>query len=342
MAGRKTVYNSGLTTPEKIAGINKKNISLLDDFTDYLKSVARADTTIKNYKADLLIFFCWCEDYLDNKYFVELTKREIARFQSHALNDLGWSSNRLRAVKAAISSLSNFIENILDDEIKGFKSIVRKIESPPKQAVREKTVYTEEEIANLLDELVRRKEYDRACFVALAAYSGRRKSELLRFRVDDFTDDKLVCDGALYKSAPIKTKGRAGGKYLQCYTLAKKFKPYFDLWMEDRSNRGIESVWLFPNKEDPSKQMATSTVDGWKDEFTRIGGKDYYPHSQRHGFCTLLSKNGIPDSVIAEIFGWSSMEMCKVYNDRTGDELIGDYFKNGEIAGSKKNTLFDN
>lgn len=341
MAGRKTVYNTGLTTPEKIAGINPQNAALLNDFIDYLKSVARAETTIKNYKADLLIFFCWCEDYLDNKYFVNLTKREIARFQNHALNELGWSSNRLRAVKAAISSLSNFIENILDDEIEGFKSIVRKIESPPKQAVREKTVYTEDEIQHLLDELVSRGEFDRACFVALAAFSGRRKSELLRFRVDDFSDDKLVCDGSLYKSSPIKTKGRAGGKYLQCYTLAKKFKPYFDLWMTDRQKRGIESEWLFPKKDDPAKQMATSTVDGWKDEFTKIGGKEYYPHSQRHGFCTLLSKNGIPDSVIAEIFGWSSMEMCRVYNDRTGDELIGDYFKDGEITAAEKKRSFD-
>lgn len=51
MAGRKTVYNAGLTTPEKIAGINKQNIALLNDFLDYLKSIARAETTIKNYKA---------------------------------------------------------------------------------------------------------------------------------------------------------------------------------------------------------------------------------------------------------------------------------------------------
>lgn len=200
------MYNAGLTTTEKIAHINKQNIVLLNDFLDYLKSIARAETTIKNYKADLLIFFCWCEEYLDNKYFVNLTKREIARFQNQAINEWHWGANRIRTVKAAISSLSNFIENILDDEIEGYKSIVRKIESPPKVTVREKTVYSEEEITHLLDELVKRKEYDRACFVALGAYSGRRKSELLRFRVDDFGDDKLVCDGALYRSAPIKQR----------------------------------------------------------------------------------------------------------------------------------------
>lgn len=342
MAGRKTVYNTGLTTPEKIAGINKKNMELLNDFLDYLKSIARAETTIKNYKADLLIFFCWCEDYLDNKYFVNLTKREIARFQNQALNEWRWGSNRIRTVKAAISSLSNFIENILDDEIEGYKSIVRKIESPPKATVREKTVYTNDEIEYLINELVRRKEYDKACFVALAAYSGRRKSELLRFRVDDFSEDKLVCDGSLYRSSPIKTKGRAGGKFIHCYTLAKKFKPYFGLWMNFRKENAIDSEWLFPKKDNPEEQMRPSTVDGWSDEFTKISGKDFYIHCLRHRFCTSLSEAGVPDSVIQSIVSWDSADMVRLYNDRSDEDLIGAYFKDGDVfSGDVKKEKMD-
>ena len=273
-----------------------------------MRSVSRSETTIKNYRADLLIFFCWIEDNLDNKYFVDLTKLEIVRFQNQALNEWGWGSNRIRTVKSAISSLSNVIENILDDEIKGFKSIVRKIESPPRTPAREKAVYTGEEIENLLTELVARKEYDRACFVALAAFSGRRKMELLRFRADDFDDDKLICDGALYKSAPIKTKGRGGGKYIPCHTLAKKFKPYFDLWMKYRTDYGIESVWLFPKRNKPSEQLGKSTVDRWCEEFTQISKKDFYTHSLRHRFCTSLSEAGIPDSVIQSIIPWDSAD----------------------------------
>ena len=146
--GRKTVYNS-ITSPEKISAINPNNIALMNDFLDYLKSVGRASSTIKNYKADLLVFFCWCEDNLNNKYFVDLTKREISRFQNHALNVWQWSPNRLYTVKAALSSLSNFIENILDDEIRGYKPIIRKIENPPKQVVREKTVLSEEDVEKI-------------------------------------------------------------------------------------------------------------------------------------------------------------------------------------------------
>ncbi len=133
--GRKTVYNA-ITSEEKIAKINPENMSLVNDFLDYMRSVDRAPTTIKNYRADLLVFFCLCLEHLNNKYFVELTKREIARFQSYALTEWGWSSNRVRNVKSVLSSLSNYIENILDDEIKGFKPIIRKIEDPVKQPAR--------------------------------------------------------------------------------------------------------------------------------------------------------------------------------------------------------------
>ena len=155
--GRSTVYNQ-ITSAEKIDQINAENKALINDFLDYLESVGRAETTIKNYRADLLIFFCWCVDALDNKIFVKITKREIARFQNHAMKEWGWSSNRLRTVKAAISSLGNYIESILDEEYEGFRSIVRKVESPPNQPVREKTVLTENDIEKLLKYLVERKE----------------------------------------------------------------------------------------------------------------------------------------------------------------------------------------
>lgn len=331
--GRSTVYNN-ITSPEKIAAINPENVALMEDFLEYLKSVGRAESTLKNYKADLLVFFCWCQENLDNKYFVNLTKREISRFQNHALNTWGWSPNRLRTVKAALSSLSNFIENILDDEIQGFKPIVRKIENPPKHAVREKTILTEEDVEAILSRLVNRQEYDKACFFALAAFSGRRKAELCRFRVSDVSDDRLICGGALYKTAPIKTKGRGvNGKQLCCYVLAKRFKPYLDLWMKHRSDCGIESEWLFPRVEDATQQISPSTVDSWSDALSRAMDLDIYPHAFRHYFCTMLSRAGLPDSAITEIVGWESSDLCKVYVDIEADEQIGMYFDDsGEIS----------
>lgn len=332
--GRSRVYNS-ITSPEKIEAICKENQDLRDDFLSYLESIGRSNATIDHYRQDLDIFFCWSVDNLENKPFPQITKRDIIRFQTHAIKEWKWSPNRIRTVKAAMSSLGNYIENILDEEYKNYRSVVNKVESPVKVATLKKTTWNEAEVQKLLDKLTDMGDYERACFVALAAFSGRRKSELCRFRVSDFNDDKLVLDGALYKSDPIQTKGRGGGKYLNCYTLASRFKPYLDRWMAFRKEHGVESEWLFPSRQDQSKQIATSTVDSWSGLLSKLSGKDFYPHSMRHAFCTFLLKSGIPEGVVQSIIGWESADMLRVYDDRDTDEQLGRFFVNGEISAPK-------
>lgn len=331
--GRKTVYNA-ITSDDKIARINKKNMELVNDFLDYMRSVDRAPTTIKNYRADLLVFFCWCLENLDNKYFVDLTKREIARFQSYALTEWGWSSNRVRNVKAVLSSLSNYIENILDDEIKGFKPIIRKIEDPVKQPAREKTVFSKNELMELLDYLVEKKQYQKACALALAIASGRRKSELCRLKVCHFTEDNIIYN-SLYKTPElIKTKGRGKGKFIPIYVVVDIFKKYFDLWMQEREKLGIKSEWLLVGKQSENgeyEQMSTSTLDSWAITFTHKIGKPFYWHSLRHFFVSELQRAGIPDGVIQEIVNWETADMVKLYSDLTADEQIGKYFGGDSI-----------
>lgn len=326
---RKTKMNS-ITSAEKTAKINPNNLRLKDDFLAYLRSLRRSEGTIYGYDNDLLIVFTYVMESLGNKDFQKLTKRDIVSIQNWLVSN-GNSSARIRRVKSAISSLSNYCENILSDdepEFDGYRSIVRKIENPALQPVREKTVWADEELEDLLDLLVSKKKYEKACFVALAMYSGRRKSELCRFKVSDFDEDKLVCGGALFKSSPILTKG---GKYLECYTLANKFRPYFDLWMAYRAENNIDSEWLFPNKSDLTKQIEVSSLNSWATSLSKLTNKDFYFHALRHYYCSALIRAGIPDSVIVDIVGWSSSEMLKIYNDNPKDDQIGMYFKDGEI-----------
>ena len=327
---RKTKMNS-ITSPELLAQVNRNNIRLKEDFLDYLASVGRSDGTIRGYDNDLDIFFVWVLRELDNKDFKDITKRELIRFQNWLVNENENSPARVRRIKAAISSLSNYIEAILDEEeeFRGFRSIVRKIENPALHPVREKTVWEDWQLEDLLSKLVDMREYQKACCVALAMYGGRRKAELCRFRVSDFDDNHLVCDGALYKSSPIQTKGN---KYLECYTLAKKFKPYLDLWMNYRCENGIDSEWLFVSPVDFSKHVELTTLNSWAKSFSCLTGRDFYFHSLRHFYCTALIKAGIPDSVIVDIVGWSTAEMLKIYDDSPKDERISMFFKDGEIS----------
>lgn len=88
---RSTVYNR-ITTPEKISQVNPKNTELGKDFLEYLASIDRAKRTISSYENDLLIFWVWNMEHNNNKYFPELTKREVAKFQNHAINIWGLES----------------------------------------------------------------------------------------------------------------------------------------------------------------------------------------------------------------------------------------------------------
>lgn len=343
--GRTTVYNE-ITSAEKLKQVNPDNIQLEEDFLEYLASIDRSKGTIKQYKANLHVFWCWNLEFNKNKFFVDLTKREISKFQSHAINTWQWSPKRIRTVKATISSLSNYIENILDDEYDGYKPIVRKIESPADTAVRTKTVFQEDDLQPLLDKLVEKEDYMKACMLSLAMNGGRRKAELPRFKVSYFTPANLICDGALYKTPEkVMTKGRGSrGKMLDLYTLAKPFQPYLDLWLKEREKLGIQSDWLFPkykNGQWLDEQIDVALLDSWSRTFSNMLGKYFYWHSLRHYFTTKLKSSGIPDGVVQDVIGWDSADMVKIYDDTPSEEQFEKYFGSDGIKEVKQTSLED-
>jgi integrase len=343
--GRKTQQND-ITSDELLKQVNPKNIRLKKDFMNYLESIQRSEKTIHGYSNDIDIFFVWNLQNNDNKFFVDLTKRDLISYQSYLAGNNGNSPARIRRLKATLSSLSNYIENILDDEYKNYRSIVRKVESPINQAVREKTVFEDSQLEELLDKLVEKKKYKEACMLSLSMCCGRRKSELPRFKVKYFDDENIIY-GSLFKTPEkIVTKGRGrGGKLLTCYTLVKEFKPYFDLWMNERKEKGIESEWLFPKKVEGKyidEQMDSGTMDTWAGIFTKLlDGIPFYWHSMRHYFTTHLARLGLPDSVIQEIIGWESADMVKIYKDISTDEQLEKYFDENGIKEVKETSLAD-
>lgn len=135
---KRVVKHNTLVTPEKMAQVNPDNIELGNDFLDYLVSVDRAKSTIEQYKNDLKIFWVYLMENCGNKFFIDLSKRDISKYQSYCLTELQWSPARMRRLKATLSSLSNYVENMLDDEFENFKPIVRKIENPQNEKVLEK------------------------------------------------------------------------------------------------------------------------------------------------------------------------------------------------------------
>lgn len=338
--GRKTQQNR-YVTPELAAQVNPENKQLKEDFVAYLNSLRRSEKTIEAYVGDLDEFFVWVVQYAKNKSFVKLTKRDIMAFQNY-LCSVGNSPARIRRMKSTLSSLSNFIEAVLDDEFPEFRNIIRKIADPPAQAVREKTIMGDEQLFSLLNYLTEKQEYQKACLLALAMYSGARKAELVRFKLDFFVDENVIL-GSLWKTPRIKTKGRSGGKYINKFVLKNEFTPYLNLWVEQRKELGVDSEWLFVSRGQDGtwNQLKAETINSWSSSFGKFLGVDFYIHTLRHYWCTSLVKKNIPTNVITQLTGWSSEAMCSVYTDLTPEETFSKYFDENGIKDVKTGSLSD-
>lgn len=321
---RTTVYNDKLVTEEKWSKVNPKNKDLLAEFLDYCRAADKSPATRYQYEQQLKIFFCYLEERCDNKFFVDLKKRDLIKFSLYLQSELKVSSSRVSTLRSVISSMSAYIEKVLDDEYPNFRNISSVIEISNREPVREKTIMTQEEMQSCLDVLVAQKKYQIACYFALLVSSGMRKSEAIQMKVSFFAEKNKVMKGMFYLTPKIRTKGKGEkGKLLNKYIIVKLFQPYLDLWLNERKEKGIQSEYLFVTYKDGDYiPAAVSTVNSWANKIGSITNLDYYNHSSRHFFTTYMKDHGFSDSKIQSLVGWASLDMVRRYDDHTSEQEL--------------------
>jgi site-specific recombinase XerD len=317
-------YKQIITSPEKWEEVNIKNRKLMDSFLEE-KDTRCSSETVGGYRSDLSIFFTYVLDNLENKFFVDIRKVEFLQFFSFCVNRLGWKgSARFNRMRSCLSSLSNYVERVMDDEYPTYRNIVLKaVQTMPKAIAREKTVLSEDQVNMLLKWLVVEKRFQEACLISLAVASGARISELLRIHTDIIDPKNLAySDIFIETSKMIKTKGRTKtGDMKFKYIIKDLFMPYYDLWMPER-----EKIMKKNNKEhncifitQDGEPATLSTIRYWIPMWEEYLNVNIYMHSMRHYTVTFLTKIGLPTDLIIEIMGWKSGEaMYKIYNDLDG------------------------
>lgn len=337
---RKTVYNN-LVTQEEWEQVNEDNKDLMAEFLEYLGSVGRSKETISQYENDLKISFVWLLNNCKNKHFTEIKKRDVIKFQGFLLNTCGMSGARIRRLRSTLSSLSNYIENFLDDEYEDFRNIINKIEAPVLQSVREKTVLTFKECEEIADKLIKKGKIQLACFMMTACYSGLRKQELTRLLVKDFTSDiNMSLGNSFYKTSPIKVKGK--GNRMENRYVWNKVDKYLKLWLEYRKNNNIDCEYLFCRKvNNKYVQLVPKTINSFMRTLTNEFNVPIYCHNFRHVLVSELERSGLPMTVSQFLLGHSSVSITEIYNDVPKDESMEQFsdFFNGKVKSIKKKTL---
>jgi integrase len=126
----------------------------------------------------------------------------------------------------------------------------------------------------------------------------------------------------------IKTKGRGRkGKMLYKFSLVDILKPYLELWLQEREEKGIDSEWLFIKEENNKhEQLKISTVNSWAESWGKILDEEFYMHSLRHYWTTAMHRNGFSTTVIKKLQGWQSIEMVSTYLDIELEEELEEFF----------------
>lgn len=322
MAGRET-YRKVITSEELIAQINPENIKLMERF---LKNFAtkRSPKSVIVYRSNLNMFFCWCVENLDNKAFKDIRKLNFLDFFDYALMELKWSPARFSQMHSCLSSFSDWIETYMDD-VEGyedFRNIVKKVEKPAKEAVREKTVLQKEDIDKIFAVLEQDGKTQEQCLLALAISCGARISELARFTTELIDEDNTVFDGLFLKTTEkIKTKGRGTtGKMLDKFILKDMFLPYYKKWLPIREQimkeTNQEHDYIFITKD--GNPANADRLRDWIGTWGNIVDRPSYPHLYRHRHISMLRENSVDDELIVYLTGWAEgtgHAMIAIYDD---------------------------
>ena len=89
----------------------------MNDFWNTCGVSARRIPPLRHIRTICIFSSCGYSKMRTNKYFPEISKRDIISYQNWLLRNNENSPARVRRLKSTLSSLSNYIEAILDDEL---------------------------------------------------------------------------------------------------------------------------------------------------------------------------------------------------------------------------------
>lgn len=262
--------------------LSEENRELYDDYLLDLEAQGKAVKTIKQYGFDLRAFFCYLVREKNNKYILDLKRRDFRNFFL-IMQRSGTSAARINRFQSSIRNLLEYAcisEDYEDyqinqmDHIKGLQ----------KEPVREIVFLNDQQVNILLDELLKREHYQKALWLSLAYESGGRRNEIHQVKKDNF----------LEKNQTNVVVGKRSKKFRLIYFNRSKI--IYKLWMKQRQEDDLDTLWI-TGKRDNKRQLSYEATYDFVSEFREIlktrTGEDVpiNPHCFRHS-CLTNFENG--------------------------------------------------
>lgn len=255
----------------------------------------------KQYTSVLRQFGWYMYNSMNNKPFYKISKRDFMRYLSYLRDNRKMSSSAIGLRKSIVSSLCNFIENIIaedEENYKSFRNFTRGLPPIPKNRVYEKVKVTKDEYDMMMSLLEEDENWLGMAWLATAFRVGARRSEIIQFKTEIL--DYPIPEGQSYVlSHIVRGKGKStDGKPLE-YMTPLDVLPYWRKWVECR---GYESEYIFTTKYgNEIKPMSAA----WADDFCSNTLSDMLErrvnvHIFKNSCVTYLLESGVDINLVSK------------------------------------------
>lgn len=287
-------------TDEMWQHVNDELRTIVDEFIAVQNF---SPATKRQYQSGLRQFGYYVYQSMNNKPLYKLTKRDILRYLSYLRDNRKLSSSAQSFKKACVSSMFNYIENVIADdedfkEYRSFRNLTRGLPPIPKNKVYDKVKITFNEYKDMMDVLEKDENYLGMAWLATAFNVGARRSEIIQFKTEIL--DYPIPEGKTFVySHNVRLKGQGDDGKVEPYMINLEALKYMRLWVE---NRGYESEYIFSTKYGGEVKQASKS---WADYFcsnvlSDILQRRVNPHIFKASCVTYLLESGVDLKLVSK------------------------------------------
>jgi site-specific recombinase XerD len=256
-------------------------MKLINEFAQLLTIKRYAKSTIKSYRAALILFF--------SKLDINVEKVNASMVEAYILNKIEKDGISFSSQKQIIGAIKLFYKELYNRDLRiDYLYPDRDVKKLP-------VVFSKKEVLMLLNSLENLKHRT----ILTCIYSGGlRISEVIKLHIADIDSDRMVINikGAKgYKDREVMLSNKLLGLFREYYIVYKPKKYLFE-------------------GQNGNYYSTTSIRNIFKNALTRAKiNKKATVHTLRHSFATHLLENGTDIRYIQEFLGHNSIKTTQIY-----------------------------
>ena len=281
-------------TDEEWLTVNKYNREMVQD---YLSAKTRPA-----YKSGLRIFFKYVKDYLGDKDFTKIKKKEFQKYLNW-LTNRGMSDSAIKFKKSCVSAFCNYVMMMYEEELPTFRNFTTGLKVVQTGYVHEKLPLTPDEYVALCQELEKCEEWQKLAYLVFSYSTGCRRAEarqLLKEVVDYPAKEKKIkiidedgkeveATSKQYQTHNIRCKGHSIVGKVRKLKFGEDAMHWIKKWLEVRGDDDCPYVFVIKQKNGETRQVGEGTFNDWcSGLFTKIVGRRVHPHLFRESRATNL------------------------------------------------------